>query len=79
MDRLIGEIIRVVDTQEKEHEYMREKFKEKIEIIDIEVRAIFDSRAITYTLKITNRFNYYRARHIRVNSIGTSNRCLQCT
>ena len=52
LDRLIGETIRVVDTQEKEYEYIREKFKEKIEMIDIKVRVIFHSRATTCILKI---------------------------
>ena len=40
-DRVVGEMIRIIDIQLQEKEYIKYKFKENVKLIDNEAWAIF--------------------------------------
>ena len=77
-DRIVGELIRMIDAKNIEMEYLKHKFLIKWRLIDSKARALFSSRAINSILKIVYRYNHYGTRNTSINKVGVNNDCLQC-
>ena len=67
----------IKDVQDKEYKYTKEKFKEKINFIDFEVRNYFSKRVIMSILKCIYTFNYYSIRDTIINKRTVETECLR--
>ena len=63
MERAIGEIIQIVDTESNKINYLVAKFGDNWKFVDHQARLIFYEAATVGVLKYTSGFNYHNKRH----------------
>ena len=79
-DRAVGEVLRIVDAQQSEIEYLKQKFdKEQQPKIDSEARATFFIGSTNSLIKIASRSNHYGQRYKMINEVSIISMYLRCT
>ena len=74
--RSMNEIIREIDSVVEERQYLREKFLEKYDLIDITARIdILGLKKIAAAMKYYYRINYFRERDRIINKYKTRMEC----
>ena len=73
MDRVVGEMIRIIDTQNQEIEYIKSKFKEKVDLINTEVRVVFRMGSTIGMIKCIGGYNNGSTRNRMINGNGIIN------
>ena len=67
--RLIKEVIRIIDTKDKERKYAMQKYEYKEEFIALEARNTCSGNKVTISIiKYTNRFYHYSLRYAMINN-----------
>ena len=73
-------MIRTIDIIEEEDRYLREKFLDKYEVIDIHAREnIRGIRKIAAAFKCYYGINQYGERDREINKLAKTNECLRCS
>ena len=64
----IKEMIRNKDIRKSKYEYAYRKFRENVELINIEARNSFSNKATILNIKYSIKSNYYIIRDTMINS-----------
>ena len=72
---MISEIVRIIDVELSEIDYIVLKFGENWKFIDYEARISFYKGVIASVLKYASRFNYYINKYLIINKESTANEC----
>ena len=77
-DKAVGTLIREVDAQQQEEEYLKSKIPEHWNWIDVEARNTFHEGVGAGTLKYITGQNHYGCRHKKTNNELVDKRCPRC-
>ena len=67
VNQSIKELFQIEDAKHVEFEYVYRKFRDRVNLIDLEVRNTFNNKAMPLLLKCTIKFNYYATRDLLIN------------
>jgi len=77
LERAISEIVRIIDIESSEIDYIVSKFRENWKFVNYEARTLFYKGATASILKYTSGFNHHINQYSMINKESTANECLQ--